>query len=113
MPSRCLGQAKGICQPTMEPGGQGSSPSPTIEGRPNPDSPSMESPALVSSTAGVVWGPPQAWVPYTLAKLAICYVLYPSLRLLVPGLNSQLLPLFPIQPAYILAISLRNGYKTL
>ena len=38
-----------------------------------------------------------AWVPYTLAKLAIS--LYPSLWLLVPGLSSQYLPLFPIQPA--------------
>ena len=37
-------------------------------------------------------------VPYTLAKLAICYS--PSLWLVVPGSRSQFLPLFPLQPPF-------------
>ena len=39
-------------------------------------------------------------VPYTLAKLAICYCTLASLWLLVSGLSSQFLTLFPNQLAF-------------
>ena len=60
---RCLHNvlvgAEGLCQPTMELGGQGPSPSPATGGGSSPDCPSMEIPALVPSTAGDVRGLPQ------------------------------------------------------
>ena len=44
-------------------------------------------------------------------------LLYPSLWLLIPGLSSQISPLFPTQPSWNVSsgsvISLRNGYNIL
>ena len=39
-------------------------------------------------------------LPYTLAKFAICYSVLHFGYILVFGLSSQFLPLFPIQPAF-------------
>ena len=46
-----------ICQPTMEPSGEGPGSSSTAGGRSHPNSPSIEIPTLVSSVAGDVCGP--------------------------------------------------------
>ena len=54
-------------------------------------------------------------VPYTLAKLAICYCTLASLWLLVSGLSSQFLTLFPNQLAFEISTGLvkflGNGHK--
>ena len=50
-------------------------------------------------------------VPHTRAKLANGYIPYPSLWLLISGLNSHFLPLFPLQGAS--KISIGQQYLTL
>ena len=51
-------------------------------------------------------------VPYTLAKLAICYcILHIGCIILVPGLSNQFLPYFPIQPAFEVSTLVSNIFR--
>ena len=49
-----LDGTEGVCQPTVEPGGKGSCPNSTTEGRPDPGGTSMEDAGVVSNDSGHV-----------------------------------------------------------